>query len=109
MKAQVKVQGARIAIEVEASGIKELFEKVARVDEVFNAEPQCGLCGNMDTRFSFRVVKGYNYYEMACHCGAQLSFGQHKEGGGLWPKLHDKNGKPLPNYGWTKFREEPPE
>jgi hypothetical protein len=36
-------------------------------------------------------------------CGARLSFGVHKKGGGLFPKRKDNEGNWLSDNGWVKW------
>ena len=95
----------------EASGDtdKLLFEDLAKIDkkkEVFG-HTQCGCCHGHDLEFQTRIVEDNTYYEMVCRnrsCGAKLSFGQNKKGGGLFPKRSTGKGddrKWLPNGGWS--------
>lgn len=106
--------------------------------EVFG-EWKCGCCGSEHISFSYRDVeyqekdkktgellfitggkdKGKpkmttsRYFEMVCKngkCRARKSFGQNREGGGLFPKnkSNTKNAEGgydyLPNYGWQVFK-----
>jgi hypothetical protein len=55
-------------------------------------------------RFRVRDVKSFRYYELACeNCNARLSFGQLREGGGLFPKRYDEKRRPLANRGWIIY------
>ncbi len=102
MEAQIKTAGGRLLIKIEAANVKELFNAVATVDEVFNSETACGLCNSADIRFVVRTVEENDYYELRCKCGAKFAFGQSKKGGGLFPKRKDDSGY-LPNGGWSKY------
>lgn len=94
---------SRMTVELESEDQKELFSKLASVQEIF-AEEKCGLCGSTNLRFVTREVDGNKYYELRCaDCGAILSFGQHKKGGTLFPKRKDDEGNYLPNKGWHKW------
>ncbi len=55
-----------------------------------------------------RKHDSYTFYEIVCmDCTAQLSFGQHKEGGGLFLKKWDKEkNQPLPNGGWSVYKKD---
>lgn len=105
---------------------------IDKAEEVFG-EWQCGCCQNKHIVFSYRdveyqerdkktgellfITSGKNkgekkmttsrYFEMTCKnskCRARKSFGQMREGGGLFPKNKTPDGKDyLPNFGWKVF------
>lgn len=103
MKAHFKSRNGRLVVEVEGQNVKSLFEEIASVQEILDADAQCGACSSADTRFRVRNIDGNKYYEMACEeCGAALSFGQRRTGEGLFPKRKSEHGA-LPNRGWTKY------
>ncbi len=101
MEAQLKTASGRLAIKVEGGTVKELFKQIAAIDEIFNAEHQCGLCQSTDLRFVVRTVDENDYYELRCKCGGRFQFGQTKKGGSLFPKRRDE-----PNGGWSKYVKE---
>jgi hypothetical protein len=86
-----KVQVTSGNVTVEAENQKELFETLAAYQEVF-AIAACAGCGKSDLRYVVRRQadtkgKEHTYFELRCQsCHAKLSFGQHTEGGTLFPK-----------------------
>lgn len=100
MKVTYTTANGRIQIEAEAASAKAAFEVVAGVQEVFE-EPCCGLCKSTSIRFDVREFDKNKYYKLVClACGGQFDFGQHKEGGGLFPKRRGEGKELLPNGGW---------
>src|SRR5688572_21338136 len=98
MKAQLAI--SNLKFELVADNAKDLFQQVAEIQEVFEAETECGLCHVEDIHYSYREVGAYKYYELRCGaCGAQFQFGQKIQGGQLFPK-RTKDKEPLPNGGW---------
>lgn len=112
MKAHYKTANGRMTFEVEGEDPKTLFKKLAGVQELFDAEKTCGVCGSGDIRLQHRTVDEYDFYELRCAgsdqkgyaCGARFQFGQAKKGGGLFPKRKDEDGKWLPNRGWERYQ-----
>lgn len=94
----------KLEFELEGSTEKELFKQIAKVSEVFEAEP-CGACKSEETRFCVRTVEENDYFERQCtKCGAKLSYGQNKKGGALFPKRKDADGKwDSKCRGWAKY------
>ncbi len=110
----------KLTLKVDGTTQKELFEKVAEVEkwsEVFGIE-KCGVCGCKNIKLQTREAadkkkqtKMYTFYELVCQgytkdkerCYAKLQFGQHSEGGTLFPKRKDDDGNYLPNGGWKRF------
>ena len=104
VKAHFKTRNNRLTFEVEGGDQKGLFEAVAELQEVFEADDNCGCCSLANIRFRVRTHDDNKYYELVCQeCGAKLSFGQHKKGGTLFAKRTDESG-PLPNRGWYKWQ-----
>ena len=112
MEAQYRTRNGRLVFKIEAGTPKDLFEGIADLQEVYEADDACGICKSTDIRFRVREVQSNKYYEMRCAgvdprtgfaCNAQLSFGQNKVGGGLFPKRKDGDGNWLPNRGWFKY------
>lgn len=106
MKLTYTTKNGRVTAELEGESQKELFTELNRFQEVFE-ETTCGKCGNDDIKYVVRTVDDNQYYELRCNsskCGARLSFGVHKKGGGLFPKRKDADGKTwLPDNGWVKW------
>lgn len=108
MIARYLTQNKQITFEVEGESQKAIFEQIASIQEVFDAEHQCGMCKSPHIRFMVRTVtkgtKTYDFYHLACQaCHARFDFGQSTEGGALFPKRKDKDGNWIPNNGWTKY------
>lgn len=77
---------------------KDLFKLVAQLQDIFEADSQCGCCGSANVHYSVRTFEDNDYYELACtDCSAKLSFGQHKKGGTLFPKRDGES------RGWKKW------
>jgi|TARA_Y100001937_G_scaffold92455_1_gene125200 ribosomal protein L40E len=92
-----------LTVEFECDTVKEVFNQLAIYQEVFG-ETKCGKCGSENLRFVVRENDGNEYYELRClDCGARLSFGVMKKGGGLFPKRKDAEGNWLPDNGWTRW------
>ena len=103
MKAHFRTADGRITFEVEGEGQKGLFQQIATLQEVFEAEQACGCCNSKRIRFQHRKSGKFDFFEMTCNeCRARFEFGQAQEGGTLFPK-RTKDGKPLPNGGWSKY------
>lgn len=115
MKAHYKTADGRIVFEVNGETPKAVFEQIAGVQELFEAEPVCGACRSSEgkgiryqVRHAEKDGRQFKYYELRClQCFARFQFGQASEGGGLFPKRKDKDGKPLPNRGWEKYERRP--
>jgi ribosomal protein L40E len=103
MKLTYTTKNGRLKVELEGDSQKDLFEAISKFQEVFD-ETSCGKCASENLRFVVRNVEDNLYYELRClDCGARLSFGVHKKGGGLFPKRKDNDGKWLPDGGWLKW------
>ena len=111
MKIQKKINDTTF-IEGVGETHTEIFSNIASLQEVFGNDT-CGKCGCKDIRFVVREVpdpdpkskKIYKYFEMHCqarNCRARLSFGQHTEGGTLFPKRKDGDDY-LPDNGWLRY------
>jgi DNA-directed RNA polymerase subunit RPC12/RpoP len=94
----------KLTVEFDTTTAVELFEQLGVFQEVFG-ETKCGKCGSENLRFVVRTDAEENkYYELRCvDCGARLSFGCHKKGGGLFPKRKDAEGNWKPDNGWCKW------
>ena len=102
MKATYKTRDGRLSVEIEGDDQRSIFAEIARFQEVFE-EGVCGKCGSDNIRFIVRNVDDNLYYELRCaDCGAKLSFGVMKKGGGLFPKRKDGDSW-LPDRGWVRW------
>lgn len=87
MEAQIKALNGRVTVKVSGEDAKALFKELASAQEIFSAADQCELCQSADLRFNYRTVDSFSFYELKCNaCGGALSFGQRKDGSGLFPK-----------------------
>ena len=92
-----------LTIDIDRETQKEIFKDLAAFEEVFG-EAACGKCSSENIRCVVRENDGNEYYEMRCvDCGARLSFGVHKKGGGLFPRRKDADNNYLPDKGWQKW------
>jgi hypothetical protein len=94
-----------LAVEVEGGTMVETFKELAGIAEVFR-DASCGECKSEAIYPRTRKDKDENeYLEMACgDCGATLSYGQNKKGGGIFPKRKDAEGKfDYKKLGWKKW------
>jgi hypothetical protein len=109
---KVRINYGNVQLEGEGTTHKEVFKELAAMTEVFRDET-CALCKKNNCILVVRNVadpknpkKTYEYYERRClnpGCGGRLAYGQHNEGGSLFPKRLDEDKKALPNRGWHKW------
>jgi hypothetical protein len=110
MKANYRSANGRLVFEIEGAGPKALFEQIALVQDVFEAEDKCGQCGSSNIRFRVRSAKTQAskdvcYFELRCkECRAQFDYGQSKDTVNLFPKRRDEKGNVIGVRGWYKFR-----
>lgn len=94
----------RIQFTFEAQGVKGVFAGLAQVQEVFEHNT-CGQCGSDRTVLDLREHEGNSYYKKTCiECGAQLDFGQHRQGDTLFVKRRDKDGNEVGKNGWYHWQ-----
>jgi hypothetical protein len=108
MEAQFKTRDGRLVVKFEATNQKELFELLAKNEEVFDSDVTCGCCHKANLRYRVREVakdkKTFKYYERTCtECGARLQFGQSNDTVSLFPKRKDGDGNWMPDHGWAKW------
>jgi hypothetical protein len=110
-KCHYRTANGRLVFEISGGSMKDIFEGIAAVQEVFEADTSCGCCGSQDISFRVRESskgnKTFKYYELRCnqpHCRARFSFGQNQDMKNLFPKRTDENGDWLPNRGWYKYQ-----
>lgn len=111
MQAKFQVSD-KLEITLEFGNQAELVQQLSIWSEIFGHN-KCGACHKPDIRFVVREVakgnKKFKYHELHCtnpSCRSKLAFGQHNEGGTLFPKRKDDQGNYLPNGGWTKWKPE---
>jgi hypothetical protein len=98
LEANYKSIDNRITVKITGNDTKDLFEQIAKFDEIFCNNLTCKNCNKGETRLNVRNVESNNYYERVCNgCGFTFSFGQHKKGGTLFPKYDKGKG------GWSKW------
>lgn len=103
MKITYTTKNDRIKVEIEGDSQRDLFDQISKFQEVFE-EGICGKCGHEDVKFVVRTVEDNQFFELRCKgCGARLSFGSMKKGGGLFPRRKDSEGSWLPDGGWVKW------
>lgn len=99
MKVRYTTIDGRMTFEFDAQGVKAVFDGLAQVQEVFE-DNKCGQCGGVAV-LDKREHDGNAYYKKTCiACGAQLDFGQKKDGATLFVKRKDKDGNVLGKNGW---------
>jgi hypothetical protein len=110
---KVRLTYGKVQIEGEGDTQKDVFKQLAALTEVFRDEP-CGLCGKSDCVLTVRRVpdpkskgkKEFEYFERRCltpKCGGRLAYGQHNEGGSLFPKRKNDDGSFADKRGWFKW------
>lgn len=100
MKCSYRTRNGRMLFEVCGETQKALFRELAALQSVFEADETCGLCTSPLLQFQVRVIDGNEYFSLVCQqCGAQLSFGQHKQGGTLFRKGANDQAR-----GWRIFQ-----
>lgn len=113
LQVKVRVSG-NVEVIAEGETQADVFENLSRMQEVFG-ESKCGKCGGSDLQFITRTVDDNKYFELRCKaylkeenkfCGAKLAYGQHKKGGGLFPKRKDDEDKYKGKNGWVRFNKE---
>lgn len=115
MKATYVTANGKLTLEMEYSDDRDLFEKIAHVDEVFG-DVTCGAkvdgrwVETKDVKFVVRNVDDNKYYEMWADGKPELrgfrkQFGCHKKGNGLFPKRVEKDSKDheFGSNGYAKF------
>ena|SRR5579883_2387295 len=110
-KVHYRSASGRLVFEITGGTPKDIFEGIAQVQEVFEADSHCGCCNSTDIVFNVREVsknnKTFKYYELKCNsagCRARLSFGQNQDMKNLFPKRTDDQGNYLPHRGWAKYQ-----
>jgi hypothetical protein len=107
-----------IQIKLEVKGIKELFEELGPLQEIFSSM-KCGHCSAEADKIRLihrKAADKYSVYELLCtKCKAKLALGQNEDGG-LFPRRYERDDKDpkkpktkegkrvyLPNNGWVKW------
>ena len=109
MSARVKAMIGSTVVEVEGTGVKEIIEALTPFYDVFG-ERECGKCGSQELAVNHRKAQSYDYYSLKClACGCQLDFGQHQEGGTLFPKRKLPSGEyDSQQKGWYFWKDRQP-
>lgn len=85
----------------------EVWEQLARVEEIFASETKCFLCGSGIRHVVRENKKKQKFFELHCmdaKCRARFAFGQHQTPqGSLFPQRKTRDGKYKPNNGWDKW------
>lgn len=111
-KIQYTTTNGRLTVEIEERDIKGCFEKLAEFCELFENECTVGDKTSDKVVPRVRETDGNKFYELVCVDkdrdlrNRTLAFGQKKQGGNLFPKRTEGEGKEkkyLPNGGWGKF------
>jgi hypothetical protein len=106
MTAKLTLLNRRLVVEASGTDVKTLFRELGLMTEIFEADCTCGACHSQEIRPSVRIIDGFEYYALHCTiCGAELSFGQSKDGCGLYPKRKTDDGTPLPDNGWRRYQQ----
>lgn len=120
MQVSYTTANGRLTVILEGETQTDIFEKLAQFQEVFeNTTCTKKVNGQFkssdDVKFVVRKAtdekgkKEYKYFELHCTSkdpdlrGARLSFGQHQEGGTMFPKRKNDKGEWLPDNGWCKY------
>lgn len=95
MKAVYKVSD-KVSFEIEGSNQKDIFEQLAKIDEVFG-HSDCPITesGKSSSNIKFVVREdkdGNKYYELRCKEKpyARMAFGQHRSTKTLFPKRQEE-------------------
>lgn len=108
MEAKLRIQTrSGTWFECDATNHEDAIKTLSMWGEMLT-EPDCGRCGCKDLIPKHRRAQQYDYYHLECRnpeCGAQLAFGQLREGGGVFPKRKDQNDNWLPHRGWYHWKE----
>lgn len=114
MRAEYTTSNGRLKFVVEGATAKDIWGELGEIQELFDAENQCGCCQSNDIHYRKRVSKAksgknagsiFDYYELVCmDCHARFEFGALKPPStSLFPKRRGEDGQPLPNGGWSKY------
>lgn len=111
MKLQYTTKDGRMTVEFEGSTQTDVVDQLASFQEVFE-DNVCRKNGKEsdDVVWRVREVDDNKYYEKYVISGplkgTKKSYGQHKKGGGLFPKVKDSKGSYLPDNGWVRWNPE---
>ena len=109
MQLEYTTINGRIKVVFEGKSLKDVFGQLAEFCEVMENPCTVGSKSSDKVVPRVREVDGNAYYELVCVDtdkdlrGKTLSFGQHKQGGTLFPKRKDDAGGFLPDNGWHKW------
>jgi len=98
MKAQFKVS-VKAIVEAEGETVKQVFERLGDLAACLGAAEKCGCCGSASIVPHVKRPQNYTYYSLLCQaCGAELAFGQTREGERLFAKTDKGKG------GWEVYQ-----
>ena len=107
MTARYMTTNRQLTFEITGATQQEVFEELAKIQEVFDTENTCGVCDGTSIKYQHRNVQGNDFHELVCrnpNCRARFSFGHSKQDkGALFPKRKNKDNEWLPNRGWEKY------
>lgn len=107
MTAKYATTNRQLVFEITGATAQEVFEELAKIQEVFDNETSCGVCNGTSIKYQHRTVQKHDFHELVCKdskCRARFSFGHSQQDkGALFPKRKDKDGNWLPNRGWEKY------
>lgn len=107
MTARYMTTNRQLTFEITGATQQEVFEELAKIQEVFDTETSCGCCDGTSIKYQHRNVQGNDFHELVCRnpqCRARFSFGHVKQPkGDLFPKRKNKDGEWLSNRGWEKY------
>jgi hypothetical protein len=109
MEAHFRTRNGQLSFKLSGATVKEVFEELAEVEEIFDMAQYCGVCQNTEIGHRVRENGGNKFYELHCltpSCRARFSFGQSKDQKSLFPKRKDGEGNWIDNDGWVKYRPE---
>jgi hypothetical protein len=104
MTAKLTLLSRQLVIEATGADVKSLFRELGLLAEIFEADSACGSCGSPEIRPGCRLIDSFEYFFLHCSsCGAELAFGQRKDGG-LFPRRKDDAGNFFEDNGWRHYK-----
>jgi hypothetical protein len=96
---------SNVWLECDVSSPKEAVKELSNYSELFR-DSCCGVCKSTNITLEHRCVDSYEFFSLRCmDCGAELSFGQTKDGKRLFAKRKLEDGSyDREHFGWKKFQ-----
>ena len=107
LEAHFRTKSGQLSFKLTGESVKDIFEDLAEVEEIFDVPMVCGVCENSDVAHRVRENGGNKFYELHCltpSCRARFSFGQSKDQKSLFPKRKDGDGNWINNGGWERYQ-----